>query len=102
MDLAQQVYQDLYDLHPETYQLLEQLFFHSAAAWDVSTMVTSSRKMFNATRDPKWARLAAWAEWVQVCPSVDFKSLADMTACNRKPLNLRLPTLFHVQHRLTL
>lgn len=70
MDLAQKVYQDLYDLHPETYQLLEQVFLHSAAAWDVPTMVLSSRKMFNATRDPKSARLAAWAEWVQVRLSV--------------------------------
>ncbi|OWZ57752.1 hypothetical protein C368_00920 [Cryptococcus neoformans 125.91] len=68
LDLAQKVYQDLYDLHPETYQLLEQVFLHSAAAWDVPTMVSSSRKMFNVTRDPKWARLAAWAEWVQKAP----------------------------------
>nr|KIR49824.1 hypothetical protein I312_00916 [Cryptococcus bacillisporus CA1280] len=87
LDLAQQVYQDLYDLHPETYQLLEQLFFHSAAAWDVSTMVTSSRKMFNATRDPKWARLAAWAEWVQKAPQ---PTPSDPFPCPASPNSLKI------------
>ncbi|KIR36189.1 hypothetical protein I352_01135 [Cryptococcus deuterogattii MMRL2647] len=71
----------------QTYQLLEQLFFHSAAAWDVSTMVTSSRKMFNATRDPKWARLAAWAEWVQKAPQ---PTPSDPFPCPASPNSLKI------------
>ena len=31
-------------------------------------MTATSRKIFNAQKEPKWARLAAWAEWSQVCP----------------------------------
>ncbi|WVQ83099.1 hypothetical protein IAT38_005237 [Cryptococcus sp. DSM 104549] len=68
LDLAQKVYEDLYEIHPETLQLLEQVFTHAVAAQDVETAVKSSRKMFNSTRETRWARLAAWAEWVQKAP----------------------------------
>nr|ODN99855.1 hypothetical protein L204_02295 [Cryptococcus depauperatus CBS 7855] len=68
VDLAQQVYQDLYDIHPEATQLLEQVFLHAAAARDITTMAQSSRKLFNSTRALRWARAAAWSEWAQKAP----------------------------------
>ncbi|WVQ72776.1 hypothetical protein IAR50_002336 [Cryptococcus sp. DSM 104548] len=66
--LAQKIYQDLYTLHPQAHQLLEQVFLHASAANDIPTMVEASRKMFNITKEARWARTAGWAEWYAKAP----------------------------------
>ncbi|ODN77635.1 hypothetical protein L202_04793 [Cryptococcus amylolentus CBS 6039] len=66
--LAQKIYQDLYALHPQAHQLLEQVFLHASAANDVPTMVEASRKMFNTTKEARWAMTAGWAEWYAKAP----------------------------------
>ncbi|WRT66679.1 uncharacterized protein IL334_003639 [Kwoniella shivajii] len=67
-DLALKLYLDLSEQVPDSPPLLEQVFLHAAAAEDVDALVKSSRKLFNLTRDERWARASAWSEWVKNAP----------------------------------
>ncbi|OCF74339.1 hypothetical protein I204_04710 [Kwoniella mangroviensis CBS 8886] len=67
-DLALQLYNDLSSKHPDSPQLLEQVFLHAAADNNTDVLVKSSRKIFNLTREERWARLSAWSEWVKKAP----------------------------------
>ncbi|WVW84264.1 hypothetical protein I302_106294 [Kwoniella bestiolae CBS 10118] len=67
-DLALQLYNDLSEKHPDSPQLLEQVFLHAAADENTELIVKTSRKMYSMTRDERWARLSAWSEWVKNAP----------------------------------
>ncbi|WWD03229.1 hypothetical protein V865_001280 [Kwoniella europaea PYCC6329] len=67
-DLALQLYNELSSKHPDSPQLLEQVFLHAAADNNTDILVKSSRKIFNLTREERWARLSAWSEWVKIAP----------------------------------
>ncbi|WWC69868.1 uncharacterized protein I206_103811 [Kwoniella pini CBS 10737] len=79
-DLALDLYDELSNKHSDNPALLEQVFLHAAAANNVESLVNSSRKLFNLTRDQRWARSSAWSEWLknapQPTPSVQFPSSA--------------------------
>ena len=69
-DLLVKMHQTTWDFHPDRPDLGEQTFLASATAWDTAIMVSSSRRMFNLTKSGVWARMAAWSEWVNVCPAL--------------------------------
>ncbi|WWC88996.1 uncharacterized protein L201_003913 [Kwoniella dendrophila CBS 6074] len=90
-DLALQLYQDLSEKHPDSPQIIEQVFLHAAADDNVESSVKSSKKLYNLTRDEKWARLSAWSEWVknapQPTPTQPFPPPAS------SPISLKIATL---------
>lgn len=65
-DVLLDLYETLWTKSPDNTTLGEQILLIASAAWDTPKMVASSRKMFNLTKAPTWARVAAWAEWADV------------------------------------
>lgn len=65
-DVLLDLYERMWANQPDNTILGEQNLLISAASWDTPKMVASSRKMFNLTKAPTWARVAAWAEWADV------------------------------------
>jgi hypothetical protein len=60
------MYQKLWEAHPDHLEYGNEVFMHSLSTWDIPNVVVSTRKLFNATRNPAWAQRAAWAEWIAV------------------------------------
>jgi N-terminal acetyltransferase B complex non-catalytic subunit len=65
-DILLALYARLWETHPDNLELGQQVLLISTALWDTPTMCASSRKMFNMTKTTTWARVAAWAEWIDV------------------------------------
>ncbi|ORY26335.1 N-acetyltransferase B complex non catalytic subunit-domain-containing protein [Naematelia encephala] len=63
-DMILELHQELWERQPSSIELGEQVVLSAAGAWDTAILKTASRKMFNMTKSPTWARIAAWAEFV--------------------------------------
>ncbi|WOO81229.1 N-alpha-acetyltransferase 25, NatB auxiliary subunit [Vanrija pseudolonga] len=68
-DLVLALYQGIWDARPTIAELGREVFFSAAAMGDTETMAATSRKLFNATKSPAWARLAAFSAWAHHAPA---------------------------------
>ncbi|KAL7423966.1 mitochondrial distribution and morphology [Cryptotrichosporon argae] len=68
-DLVLDMYQRAWDGRPELGELGEMVFLHAAGMGKADAMVAASRKLFNMTKQPVWARLAAYSAWYSVSPA---------------------------------
>jgi len=50
-------------------ELGDQVFLNAAAVGNSEVMAQVSRKLFNATKAPQWARLAAYSAWTHFAPA---------------------------------
>lgn len=67
-DLVLELYQGIWDSRPDIAELGDQVFLTASAMGNTAVMSTSSRKLFNATKAPQWARLAAYSAWAHAAP----------------------------------
>jgi hypothetical protein len=90
VDLCLDLHVDMWKQYPDSIEVGEQVFLCAAAVWDTKVMAESSRKMFNSVKDEMWARLAAWAEWTNVCALLLlFLSLRFCHAAQEDDLHIR-------------
>ncbi|KAL1411365.1 mitochondrial distribution and morphology [Vanrija albida] len=69
LDLVLALYQGLWDARPAIAELGREVFFAAAAMGNTEVMASTSRKLFNATKAPAWARLAAFSAWALNAPA---------------------------------
>lgn len=63
-----ELYQNLWAARPDMLELGDQVFLTAAAVGNAEVMTQVSRKLFNATKAPQWARLAAYSAWAHFAP----------------------------------
>jgi hypothetical protein len=66
VDLLQALFIRLWNASPDNAELGQQVVLISLSLWDTPMMCSASRKMFNLLKTTVWARIAAWAEWIDV------------------------------------
>jgi hypothetical protein len=68
-DLVLDLYQNLWSARPDVLEMGDQVFLNAAVAGNTEVMASVSRKLFNGTKAPIWARLAAYSAWTHFAPS---------------------------------
>ncbi|EIW66004.1 hypothetical protein TREMEDRAFT_35664 [Tremella mesenterica DSM 1558] len=69
IDIALTILEEAWTENPDSEEIGDQLFLTSIAANDKMRMISSSKKMYQKTRNKIWARVTAYCEWATKSPA---------------------------------